>query len=77
MCIRYSYVYLKGILCFLIHEVYVRPVKQYCFVRKYAAVPVQLEIVILHYTGWCLLIVWTFVFNQVSCICQFLMDNFG
>jgi uncharacterized membrane protein len=62
---------------FLIHEGYVRSVKQFCFVRKYAAVPVQLKIVFLQYTEWCVLTVWTFVFNQVSYFCQFLMDNFG
>ena len=44
---------------------------------KYAAVPVQLEIVIFQNTGWCVLVVWTFVFNQFSWFCQFLMDNFG
>ena len=44
MCIRDSYVYQKGVLCFLIHEGYVRSVKQYCFVRKYAAVPVQFKL---------------------------------
>jgi hypothetical protein len=38
----------------------------YCFVCKYAAIPVQLEIVILQYIGWCVLIVWTFVFNQFN-----------
>jgi len=43
----------------------------------YAAVPVQLEIVILQYIGWYVLIVWSFVYNQVSCFFQFLMDNFG
>jgi len=32
--------------------------------------------VILQYKGWCLLIVWTFVFNQFNYFCQFLMDNF-
>jgi len=32
----------KSFLCFLIHECYIRSVKRYCFVRKYAAVPVQL-----------------------------------
>ena len=56
MCIKDSYVYQNGVLCFLIHESYVRSVKQYCFVRKYAAVPIQLEIVILQYTGWCVLV---------------------
>ena len=30
--------------------------KKYCFVRQYAAVPVQLEIVILQYIGWLLLL---------------------
>jgi hypothetical protein len=73
MCIRDSYVYQKGVLCFLIRESYVRSVKSYCFVRKYAAVPVQLEIFILQYIGWCVLIVWTFVSNQFSCVCQFLI----
>ena len=36
----------KGVR-FLIDECYIRSVKRSCFVRKYAAVPVQLEIVIL------------------------------
>ena len=36
---------------------------QFCFVRNLAAVPVQLQIVILQYIGWCVPIVWTFVFN--------------
>jgi len=61
---------------FFIHESYVKSVRRYCFVRNYAAVPVQLEIVILQYNGRCVLTVWTFVFNQFSCFCQFLMDNF-
>ena len=38
---------------------YVRSIKRYCFVRKYAAIPVQLEIFILQYIGWCVLIIWT------------------
>jgi len=46
----------KGVLCFLIDECYIRLVKRYYFVRKYDAVPVQLEIVVLHYIGWCVLI---------------------
>ena len=29
----------------------------YCFVRKYAAIPVQLEIFILQYIGWCVFII--------------------
>jgi len=52
MCIWDSYVYQKGVLCFLIHKSYVRSIKRYCFVRKYAAIPAQLEIFILQYNGW-------------------------
>jgi len=72
-----SYVYQKGVLCFLTDECYIRSVKRYCFVRQYAAVPELLEIVILQYTNWCVLIVRAFFFHQFSCFCQFLMDNFG
>jgi hypothetical protein len=32
---------------FFIYESYVRSVRRYCFVRNYAAFPVQLEIVII------------------------------
>jgi len=64
MCIWDSYVYQKGVLSFLIHKSYVRSIKRYCFVRKYAAIPVQLEIFILQYIGWCVLIIWTFIVNQ-------------
>jgi hypothetical protein len=71
------YVYQKDVICFLIDKFYIRSVKKYCFVRKYAAVPVQLEIVILQYTGWCVLIVRDFLFSQLSYFCQFLIDNFG
>ena len=67
----------KGVLCFLMHKSYVRSVKMYCFVRKYAAIPVQLEIFILQYIGWCVHIIWNFIINQFGCFCQFLMDNFG
>jgi len=63
----YSYVYRKGFLCFLIHKSYVRSIKRYCFVRKCAAIPVRLEIFILQYTGWCVLIIWTFILNQFRC----------
>ena len=77
MCIWDSYVYQEGVLCFLIDECYIRSVKRYCFVRQYAAVPVQLEIVILQYIDWCVLIIRAFLFNQLSYFCQFLMDNFG
>jgi hypothetical protein len=47
MCVWYSYAYQKGVLCFLIHEYYIRFIKRYCFVRKYAAVPVQRIIIII------------------------------
>jgi len=77
MCIWYSCVYQKGVLCFLIHKSYVRSIERYCYVRKYAAIPVQFEIFILQYIGWCVLIIWTFIVNQFSCFFQFLMDNFG
>jgi hypothetical protein len=69
MCIGDSYVYQVGGLCFFIHESYVRSVSRNCFIRNYAAIPVQLEVVILQYISWCLPIVWTFVFNQFSCFC--------
>jgi hypothetical protein len=49
MCVRDSCVYQRSVLCFLIHESYVRSVRRYRFVRNYAAVPVQLEVVILQY----------------------------
>ena len=49
MCIRDNYVYQIGGLCFFIHENYVRSVSKYCFIRNYAAIPVQLEIVIIQY----------------------------
>jgi len=48
----------------------------YCFIPNYAAVPVELEVIILQYISWCVLIVRTFVFNQFSCFCPFLMDIF-
>ena len=77
MCIWDSCVYQKDVLCFLIHKSYVRSIKSYSFVRKYAAIPVQLEIFILHYPGRCVLVIWTFIVNQFSRFCQFLMYNFG
>jgi len=49
MCIWDSYVYQKVVLCFLIHKSYVRPIKCYCFVHKYAAIPVQLQIFMIYY----------------------------
>ena len=77
MCIWDSYVYQKGVLYFLIHKSYVRSLKMYCFVHKYAAIPVQFKIFILQYISWCVLIIWTFIFNKFCCFCQFLMENFG
>ena len=66
MCIGDSYVYQKGVLCFLIHKSYVRSIERYCFVRKYAAIPVQLEILILQYIGrrGRVLIIWTFIVDK-------------
>jgi hypothetical protein len=66
MCIRDSYVYQKGFLCFFVHESYVRSVRRYCFVRNSTAVPVQLELVILQYIGWCVLIVASVLENDNS-----------
>ena len=63
MCVPESYVYQIGGLCFVIRKSYVRSVSRYCFIRNYPAIPVQLEVV-LHYISWCVLIVWTFVFNN-------------
>ena len=75
MCIGGSNVYQIGGLCFFIRESYVRSVIKYCFIRNYAAIPVQLEVVVLQYISWCVPIIWNFVFNQFSCFCQFLVDN--
>jgi len=63
----------KGVLCFLIHKSYVMSIKMYCFVRQYVAIPVQLAILILQYTGWCVLIIWTSIVNQFRCFCQLLL----
>jgi len=56
----------KGVLWFLIDECYIRSVKRYCFVRKYAAVPGKLEIIILQYTGWCVLILRDIFFQSAQ-----------
>jgi hypothetical protein len=72
-CIQDSYVYQIGGLCYFIRESYVRSVSRYCFTRNYAAIPVQLEVVVLQYISWCVLLVCTFVFNQFSCFCQFII----
>ena len=66
----------RGSLFFFINESYVRSVSRYCFIRNYAAIPVQLEVVFLQYVSWCVLIAWTFVCNHSSCFCQFLMDYY-
>ena len=76
MCVWDSYVYQISGLCFFICESYVRSGSRCCFIRNYAAIPVQLEVVILQYISWCVPIVWTFVFSQFSCFYQFLVDNF-
>ena len=47
MCIWDSYVYQKGVLCFLIHKSYVMSIKMYCFVRKYAAIIIIIIIIII------------------------------
>ena len=52
-----SYDYQKGVRCFIIHKSYVRSIKRYFFVHKYAAIAVQFEIFILQYIGWCVLII--------------------
>jgi len=57
MCIGDSYVYQIGGLCFFIREIYVRSVSRYCFIRNYAAIPVQLEVVVLQYINWCVPII--------------------
>ena len=55
MCICDSYDHQKGVLCVLIDECYIRSVKRYSLVGKYAAVPGQFAIVILQYISWCVL----------------------
>ena len=52
MCIWDSYVYQKGVLCFLIHKSYVRSIKRYCFVRKYAAIIVVVVVVVVLGNTW-------------------------
>jgi len=67
----------KVFFVFLFIKVMSGRLKVIVFFRKYAAIPVQPEIFILQYIGWCVLIIWTFIVNQFDCFCQFLMDNFG
>jgi len=71
MCIWDSYVYQKGVVCFLIHKSYVRSIKMHFFFRKYAAIPVQLEIFVLHEIGWCVFIIWTFIIIIIIIIITF------
>jgi hypothetical protein len=75
MCIRDSYDYQIGGLCFFIRGSYVGSVSRYCFIRNYAAIQYSLN---YHsqYIGSCVFILWAFALNQFSCFCQFLMDNF-
>jgi len=68
MCIWDSHVYQKGVLCFLIHKSYVRSIEKYCFVRKYAAIPVQLEIIII--------IIITIILNEVLCFKLFYVNKY-
>jgi len=75
LCVFRTAMSIKKEFFFFISESYGRSVRSYCVVRNYAAVPVQLEVVILQYISWCVPIVWTFVLNQFSCFCQFLVDN--
>ena len=70
------YIYQISGLCFFIRESYVRYVSRYCLIRNYSAIPVQLEVVVLQYISWCVPIVRTFIYNQFSCFCQFLVNNF-
>jgi hypothetical protein len=66
ICIRYkqtnkhTYIHTYIQTFIFLYKMFIRSVKRYCFVRKYAAFPVQLEIVVLQFTGWCVLIVWLF-----------------
>jgi hypothetical protein len=64
-----SYVCKIGSLCFFIRESYVRSVSRYYFIRYYAAIPVQLEDVVLQYISCGAPIVWTFVFNPAASAC--------
>ena len=52
MCILDSHVYQIGGLCYFIRESHVRSVSRYRFIRNYAAIPVQLEVVVLQYISY-------------------------
>ena len=58
MCIWGSYVYQKGVLCFLIHKSYVRPIE---------SIVLSISMLRLQYTAWCVLIIRTFIFNEFGC----------
>jgi len=64
-----------SILCFLIISGRLQDIVLSVSMLRFH--PVQLEIVTLQYTGWCVLIVQAFFFNQFTCFYQFLMDNYG
>jgi hypothetical protein len=74
LCVRDNYVYQKGVLCCLIHESYVRSVGRYCFVRNYAAIPVQLEVVILQYVIIIIIIIIIALFLELF---KFMMCTFN
>jgi len=71
MCVRDSYVYQIGGLCFLFVEVMSGRLAV-IFIRNYVAIPVQVDVVALQYISWCVPV----FFNQISCFCQFLVDYF-
>ena len=56
LCVFGTAMSVKKVFFVFFYESYVRSFRRYCFVRNYAAVPVQLEIVILRYIVWCVLI---------------------
>ena len=68
MCIWDSCVYQKVFFVFLFIKVISGLLKPILFPRKYSAIPVQLEIFILLYIGWCVFIIWTLFVNQSSII---------
>ena len=47
MCVWDSYVYQKGVLCFIIHKSYVGSIKSYWFFRKYAVIIVVVVVVVV------------------------------
>ena len=66
-----SCVYQKVFFVFLFIKVMSGRLKG--IVLSYAAIPAKFEIFILQYTGWCVLIIWTFIVNQFGCFCQFII----